>query len=85
MDNKDEEICRWSVDDLKAGETMNETNEWHSAPRDGTVINVKFPDGTIVTEATWNAQTGQWETPRRGKWASMRDVHGTREPTVWWR
>jgi len=84
VDNKGDEICRWSVGDMQAREGTAETDDWNTAPRDGTVINVRFPDGT-TTEARWNAQAGQWEAPRRGKWANMRDVHGVREPTVWWR
>jgi hypothetical protein len=62
---------------------MTETNDWNTAPKDGSEINVQFPDGTQA-KAKWNAQTDQWEVPRRGKWASMQDVHGVRSPIVWW-
>jgi hypothetical protein len=63
---------------------MAQTSDWRTAPKDGSVIKVKFPDGKTVTEARWDAQTQQWQTPRRGKWAGMQDVHGRREPDVWW-
>jgi hypothetical protein len=62
---------------------MPSTNEWTTAPKDGSVFHVQFPDGTR-TKARWNVTAKQWEAPRRGKWASMRDVHGGREPTSWW-
>jgi hypothetical protein len=60
---------------------MTETNDWNTAPKDGSEINVRFPDGTLA-KAKWNAKTDQWDVPRRGKWASMRDVHGGRVPVV---
>jgi hypothetical protein len=63
---------------------LTETNDWKDAPKDSSEITAQFPDGTQA-KARWNAQTVQWEVPRRGKWASMRDVHGAREPVVWWR
>jgi hypothetical protein len=85
LDNKGEEICRWSVSDLQANDATAEKDEWSTAPQDGTVINVRFPDGKTVTEARWNTQARQWEVPHRGKWSNMRDIHGAREPTVWWR
>jgi hypothetical protein len=62
---------------------MTETNDWNTAPKDGSEINVQFPDGTRA-KAKWDAQTDQWDVPRRGKWASMRDVRGGRTPIVWW-
>ena len=63
---------------------MTQTSDWGTAPKDGSVINVQFPDGETVTKTKWNVQTCQWEVPRRGKWSSMRDVHGIRDPVVWW-
>ena len=64
--------------------SMTRTDEWGTAPKDGSVINVKFPDGKTVTKARWNIQSGLWEVPRRGKWSIMREVHGARDPVVWW-
>ncbi len=64
--------------------TETETNDWSTASKDGSVINVRFPDGRTITKAKWNPKADRWEVPRRGKWASMRDVHGVREPDVWW-
>jgi hypothetical protein len=84
VDTKGAEICRWSATDLQANGSTIKTHDWLTAPQDGSVINVRFPDGKTVTEARWNTQAGQWETPRRGKWSRMREVHGVREPTVWW-
>ena len=65
-------------------EIMTHTEEWEFAPKNGSVINAQFPDGKTVTKTKWNALTQQWEVPRRGKWSNMRDVHGAREPVVWW-
>jgi hypothetical protein len=63
---------------------MTETNDWNTAPKDGSEINVQFPDGTRA-KAKWNAQTGQWEVLRNsGKWVSMQYEHGRTAPIVWW-
>jgi hypothetical protein len=66
-------------------EAMIETNDdWGAAPKDGSEINVQFPDGS-KTRAKWNAQTGQWEVLRHsGEWVSMRYEHGIDDPVVWW-
>jgi hypothetical protein len=39
---------------------MAETNDCSTAPKDGTVINAKFEDGT-ETEARYSTLTRQWE------------------------
>jgi hypothetical protein len=67
---------------------MTETNnDWGAAPKNGSEINVQFPDGTKA-RAKWNAaaQTGgQWEVLRHtGEWVSMRYDHGIHDPDVWW-
>ena len=64
---------------------MPELNDWTTAPKDGSTVTVKFPDGETETVARWNAQTDQWEVPRRGKWAKMGDVHGANLPKFWLR
>ena len=38
---------------------MTDTNDWNTAPKDGSEINFQFPDGTQA-RAKWNAQTDQW-------------------------
>ena len=59
-----------------------EMKEWHTAPRDGSEINVQFPDGTTA-KARWLA--GHWEVLREdGQWRDMTYVYGPREPEFWW-
>jgi hypothetical protein len=60
------------------------TDGWPTAPKDGSTIKVQFPDGT-KTDARYCTENHEWQTPRRGKWATMKDVHGLRVPVVWWR
>jgi hypothetical protein len=60
------------------------TDDWRTAPKDGSTIKVRFPDGRTVTRARWNTEGKQWEVPHRGKWTRMRDVHGVNDPVVWW-
>jgi hypothetical protein len=64
---------------------MAETNEdWSAAPKDGSVLNVRFRDGTRA-RARWNAlNAGRWEVLRRsGEWVGMEyERHG--DPDVWW-
>jgi hypothetical protein len=57
-------------------------DEWDTAPKDGSIINVQFPDRTW-TKARWNKDTGHWEVPQRDKWVPMRVVR-IREPVAWW-
>ena len=85
IDRDGGEICRWSATDLQTNNAGIEMNDWSTAPRDGSLIYVRFPDGETVTKARWNVGAGQWEAPRRGKWTNMRDAHGARAPVVWWR
>ncbi len=60
------------------------TDDWSTAPKDGSQINVEFRGGTR-SEARWNAQTARWEVLRRsGKWVGMKFEHGTDHPFVWW-
>jgi hypothetical protein len=63
---------------------MIETQGWRTAPKDGTVIRVQFPDGTEADARC--AQRAQWETRRQdGTWVAMQYEHGSSEPCVWWR
>ena len=64
---------------------MTETNDWITKPppKNGSEINVQFPDGTKA-KAKWNAQASQWEVPYEGKWRNMRYAHGAHDPCVWW-
>jgi hypothetical protein len=41
---------------------MSETNEWNTAPKDGSEINVQFAGGARA-RARWNAAKngGEWE------------------------
>ena len=53
---------------------MTETNEWSTAPKDGSEINIQFPDGTKA-RARWNAENG-------GEWQAQRaTVNGREWPT----
>ncbi len=63
---------------------MPETSDWSTAPKDGTVIDVKFEDGT-ETEARFSTLTRQWEViygPRK-EWRRMEYVHKS-PPICWW-
>lgn len=65
---------------------MTTTRDWATAPKDGSIVNVQFPDGTKA-KAKWNAVSsgGQWEVLRSsGKWVQMRFDHGINDPIVWW-
>ena len=62
---------------------MAETNEWSTAPKDGSEINIQFPDGTKA-RAKWDSESGQWKVPSGGKWLNMEYVHGNSDPVVWW-
>ena len=58
-------------------------NAWATAPKDGSVINVMFPDGTRA-KARWNASSGKWEVLRQnGRLKSMKFDH-PRDPVCWW-
>jgi hypothetical protein len=60
------------------------TEEWSTAPKDGSVINVEFPDGA-TSKARWNANEGRWEAIRaNGTWVGMQYAHGLRDPIGWW-
>ena len=64
---------------------MAETNEdWSAAPKDGSVLNVRFRDGTRA-RARWNALNGdRWEVLRRsGEWVGM-EYERYGDPDVWW-
>ena len=61
---------------------MTETNDWKTALKDGSEINVRFPDGTRA-KAKWNARTARWEVLRKsGEWVSIEYEHGGRGPDV---
>jgi hypothetical protein len=64
---------------------MTQTNDdWSTAPKDGSVINIEFRGGTRA-KAKWNAQTARWEVLRHsGKWVNIKFEHGTDHPLVWW-
>ena len=66
--------------------TMNYTHEdWTTAPKDGSVINVQFPDGTQA-RAKWSTDGApQWQILRgSGDWVSMEYDHGRQPPSRWW-
>ena len=66
--------------------TMNYTHEdWATAPKDGSVINVQFPDGTQA-KARWTTEgVPQWEVLRGGsEWDSMENDQGRQQPSRWW-
>jgi len=66
--------------------TMNYTHEdWATAPKDGSVINVQFPDG-IQAKARWSTDGAPlWEVLRgSGDWVSMEYDHGRQPPSRWW-
>src|ERR1051325_5386449 len=48
----------------KEKQPVTETNEWSTAPKDGSEINIQFPDGTKA-RARWNAENGgEWQAQR---------------------
>ena len=59
------------------------TDEWKTAPKDESVINVQFPNGQTA-KARWSRDAGHWEMRKMGKWMPMRDVGGACDPVVWW-
>ena len=62
------------------------TQDWQSAPKDGSVINAKFPDGTHA-KVRWDAkdENGRWTVRRsNGRWLGMDYDHGQNEPIIWW-
>jgi hypothetical protein len=63
---------------------MIETNDdWGAAPRDGSEINVEFPNGAKA-RAKWNAQACRWEVlQHNGEWVGMKYEHGG-DLHVWW-
>ncbi|HEX3347045.1 MAG TPA: hypothetical protein VHS58_02955 [Acetobacteraceae bacterium] len=63
---------------------MIDTDIWSTAPKEGSVIKVQFPDGTENT-AKWDTKARQWDARLDGEWVSMAYAHGTRTPVVWWR
>ena len=59
-------------------------NDWASALKDGSVINVLFPDNTQA-KARFNIQASRWEVQRdSGDWVGMEYEHGARVPNSWW-
>ena len=79
----------WLIKKTGLEETMpEETNDdWAAAPKDGSVINVQFSDGS--TKARWNSQAaggGQWEiADKNGRWIDMGYSRGRSTPIRWWR
>src|ERR1700730_11415197 len=70
----------------KGRATMSETNEWNTAPKDGSEINVQFLGGTRA-RARWNAAKngGEWEVLwQSGEWVSLKYDRGRGDPDIWW-
>ena len=66
---------------------MSATHEdWATVPKDGSVINVQFPDGTQA-KARWSIEgSGRWEVySKHRKWIGMAYQHGRNVPIHWWR
>jgi hypothetical protein len=60
------------------------SEDWNAAPKDGSVIYVKFSEGPPV-KARWNVATRQWQALRKnGWWKSMQFDRGAVAPQ-WWR
>ena len=60
------------------------SEDWNTAPKDGSVIYVKFSEGPPV-KARWNVATRQWQVLRKnGWWKSMQFDRGVTAPQ-WWR
>jgi hypothetical protein len=60
------------------------SEDWAAAPKDGSVIFVKFSAGPPV-KARWNSATRQWQVLRKsGRWTSLRFDRGDVAPQ-WWR
>jgi hypothetical protein len=65
---------------------MSETNEWNTAPKDGSEINVQFAGGQRA-RARWNAAKngGEWEVLwQSGEWVSLKYDRGRGDPDIWW-
>jgi hypothetical protein len=59
------------------------TEEWSTAPKDGSVINVQFA-AAVTSKVRWNATEGRWEVLRaNGTWVGMQYAHGLRDPVGW--
>jgi hypothetical protein len=60
------------------------SEDWAAAPKDGSVIYVKFSQGPPV-KARWNPATRQWQVLRKsGRWKAMEFDRGAIAPQ-WWR
>jgi hypothetical protein len=60
------------------------SEDWAAAPKDGTIIFVKFSEGAPV-KARWNPAVKQWQLLRKnGRWKSMDFDRGAVAPQ-WWR
>ena len=54
------------------------------APRDGTVVNAQFSDGS-VTKVRWSLTKGDWEgATSNGRWRGLAYLRGTMPPKTWW-
>jgi hypothetical protein len=61
-----------------------EVNEDPTAPKDGSVINVQFRNGT-TTKARWNTGTERWEAPdSTGRWRVMNFHYPSDRFERWW-
>ena len=70
----------------KGRSTISETNEWNTAPKDGSEINVQFAGGARA-RARWNAAKngGEWEVLwQSGEWVSLKYDRGRGDPDIWW-
>ena len=57
---------------------------WTTAPADGSLIGIRFPDGTEALASFDNAGRA-WDVLRRnGAWVRMASDHGTAQPIEWW-
>jgi hypothetical protein len=63
-------------------ETM--PHAWTTAPADGSLIGIRFPDGTEAL-ASFDSGGRAWDVLRRnGSWVRMAYDHGTQQPVEWW-
>ncbi len=54
------------------------------APKDGTIFNAQYSDGT-VTKVRWSEAREDWEGALSdGRWRSLEYLRGTRPPVTWW-
>jgi hypothetical protein len=61
--------------------------DWATAPKDGSVVNVQFPAGTQA-RVRWSSKgSGRWEaySKKSRKWIGMEYQHGRNDPSRWWR